>query len=352
MIRVLVIDDSALVRKLLTTILSADPDIEVVGTANNPLIAMQQIELLAPDVLTLDVEMPEMDGITFLRRLMRDAPLPVVMISHLTSDGADTTLEALALGAVDFVSKPGPDSRANLDAYGDEIVRKVKAAARANIEHRPAGEPPPLASPRPAPGVSSCAARNRIIAIGASTGGTEAVREVLERLPANCPGIVISQHIPGAFSAAFAERLNQKTALVVSEATDGQPILPGHACLAPGGRHLRVERNGSGYLCRLDDGPEINRHKPSVEVLFRSIADNVGACAIGVLLTGMGDDGSEALGLIQAAGAVTLAQDRASSVVWGMPGEAVRRGYADAVLPPGEIAEKIISLVSGTGQKL
>ncbi len=350
MIRVLVVDDSALVRKLLTTVLSVDPDIEVVGTANNPLIAAQQIELLSPDVLTLDIEMPEMDGISFLRQLMRESPLPVVMISHLTTDGAATTLEALALGAVDFVSKPGPENRDNLEAYGNEVVRKVKAAARANIEHRPSGDEPP-APAVPMRDASPCAARHRIIAIGASTGGTEAVREVLERLPATCPGIVISQHIPGAFSAAFAERLNQKTTLAVSEAVDGQPILPGHACLAPGDRHLRVVRNGSGFVCRLDDGPEVNRHKPSVEVLFKSIADNVGACAIGVLLTGMGDDGAEALGLIQAAGAMTLAQDRASSVVWGMPGEAVRRGHADAVLPPGKIAEKILALVSGAGQK-
>ncbi len=348
MIRALVVDDSALVRKLLTTILSADPEIEVVGTANNPVIAKQQIELLGPHVLTLDVEMPEMDGITFLRQLMRETPLPVVMISHLTTAGAVTTLEALALGAVDFVSKPGPESRDNLAAYGDEVVRKVKAAASANIERRPRAAGPP---PRAIPLAASRATGNRIIAIGASTGGTEAIREVLARLPANCPGIVISQHIPGAFSAAFAERLNQKTSLAVCEAGDGQPIEPGHVYLAPGGRHLRVVRNGSGYRCRLDDGPEVNRHKPSVEVLFKSVADNVGAGAIGVLLTGMGDDGAEALGLIQAAGAFTLAQDQASSVVWGMPGEAVRRGHADAVLPLGAIAEKIVALVSGAGQK-
>lgn len=350
MIRVLVIDDSALVRKLLTTILSSDPEIEVVGTANNPLIAAQQIDLLAPHVLTLDVEMPEMDGITFLRQLMGESPMPVVMISHLTTAGANVTLEALALGAVDFVSKPGPENRDNLIAYGDAVVRKVKAAASANVARRPGGAeplPPPLPMRLASPG----AAGNRIVAIGASTGGTEAIREVLARLPANCPGIVISQHIPGAFSAAFAERLDQKTSLAVCEAADGQPILPGHAYLAPGGRHLRVVRNGSGYRCRLDDGPEVNRHKPSVDVLFRSVADSVGVGAIGVLLTGMGDDGAEALGLIQAAGAFTLAQDEASSVVWGMPGEAVRRGHADAVLPLDAIAEKIVALVSDGQQK-
>ncbi len=350
MIRVLVVDDSALVRKLLTTILSVDPAIEVVGTANNPVIAQQQIELLEPDVLTLDVEMPEMDGITFLRQLMRESPLPVVMISHLTTAGAATTLEALALGAVDFVSKPGPEYRYDLEAYGDEVARKVKAAARANIERpRPGSDPGP--PPRALRFDRPRGARNRIIAIGASTGGTEAILEVLARLPDNCPGIVISQHIPGAFSAAFAERLDQKTTLAVCEAADGQPILPGHAYLAPGGRHLRVVRNGSGYRCRLDDGPEVNRHKPSVEVLFKSVADNVGAGAIGILLTGMGDDGAEAMGLIRAAGAYTLAQDEATSVVWGMPGEAVRRGHADAILPLGEIAEKIVALVSQPQQK-
>ncbi len=350
MIRVLVVDDSALVRKLLTTILSADPEIEVVGTANNPVIAARQIELLAPDVLTLDIEMPEMDGITFLRQLMREAPLPVVMISHLTSAGAAVTLEALALGAVDYVCKPGPEDRRNLDAYADAVVHKVKIASQANLGRRiwvPAesAAPPPIAGPMPS------GSGDRIIAIGASTGGTEAVREVLARLPENCPGIVISQHIPGAFSAAFAERLDQKTALTVREAADCQPILPGHAYVAPGGRHLRVVRNGSGHRCRLDDGPEVNRHKPSVDVLFKSVADNVGRGAIGVLLTGMGDDGAEALGLMRAAGSVTLAQDRESSVVWGMPGEAVRRGHVDATLPLDRIAEKIVALVSEAGQK-
>ena len=359
MIKVLVIDDSALIRKLMSNILSADPDIEVVGTAMNPLIARRKIKQLQPDVITLDVEMPEMDGITFLRNLMRLRPMPVVMVSAITQARAEVTLEALELGAIDYVSKPQYDVRSEIMNHADEIVRKVKAAARANLHKPPlvlnrGDDPLPAAAPGPASDQDErhgSTPADGIIAIGASTGGTEAIKDVLCGLNENTPGIVISQHIPGTFSHAFAERLNQNTAISVCEASDGQKILPGHAYLAPGDRHLRVVRNGSGFVCRLDDGPQVNRHKPSVDVMFKSVAESVGSNAIGILLTGMGDDGAEALGLLKAAGAPTIAQDEASSVVWGMPGEAVKRGHVDHVVPLRQIADKILRFVSKASKK-
>lgn len=358
MIRVLVVDDSALIRKLMSTILAADPEIEVVGTAMNPLIARRKIKQLQPDVITLDIEMPEMDGITFLRNLMRLRPMPVVMVSSMTHARADLTLEALELGAVDYVSKPRCDLRSEIMNHADEIVRKVKSAARANLHARPTDfvghvtdtSPERILQSEREP-ESHVDSDQMIIAIGASTGGTEAIKDVLCGLSEHSPGIVISQHIPGTFSHAFAERLNQNTAINVCEASDGQSILPGHAYLAPGDRHLKVVRQGNGFVCRLDDGPRVNRHKPSVEVMFKSVERAAGANAIGILLTGMGNDGAEALGLLQAAGAETIAQDEASSVVWGMPGEAVKRGHATHVLPLRQIADKILRFVSKRRQK-
>ncbi len=342
MVKVLIIDDSALVRRMLSEILGNAPDIEVVGTAPDPYVARDKIKRLEPDVLTLDVEMPRMDGLTFLANLMRLHPLPVVMISSLTEQGADTTLRALELGAVDFVAKPKLDLAAGLEAYAEEILGKVRTAARARVRSRPRKD-----APAPIQARGHFRTTDRIIGIGASTGGTEAVREILQALPPGMPGIVITQHIPAAFSASFAQRLDSHSALKVAEARDGQQILPGHAFVAPGDAHLEVARDGARYLCRVHDSPPVNRHRPSVEVTMRSMARNVGRNGIGLMLTGMGADGAEGLGEMRRAGAHILAQDERTSVVWGMPGEVVKRGYAHEVLPLGAIAARLVELAQG-----
>lgn len=348
-IRVLVVDDSALVRKVLTEILDADPELEVVGTAGDPHQARSRIKELNPDVLTLDVEMPKMDGVTFLSNLMRLRPMPVVMVSSLTEPGADVTLAALELGAIDFITKPKLDVVNGLEGYADELLAKVKTAARARPRARTeASGPSAITQGRPKAGVMArVKATDKLLAIGASTGGTEAIREVLSAMPPDSPPTVITQHIPEAFSGPFAERLDRNSAMRVCQATDGQMIMPGHAYVAPGGRHLRVVRDGARYLCRLDDGDPVNRHKPSVEVLFDSVAQQVGVNAIAVMLTGMGADGAEAMKRIREAGAPTIAQDESTSVVWGMPGEAVKIGAACEVLPLGAIAPRILELVHG-----
>ena len=351
-IRVLVIDDSALVRQVLTEILGSDPGIEVVGAAADPYAAREKIKQLHPDVLTLDVEMPRMDGITFLKNLMRLRPMPVVMVSSLTEQGADITLNALEIGAVDFITKPRLDIQTGLEAYAGELIAKVRTAAGARPRpYEPARSAPTTVqrysadAVMPAPGsVRAFRTTHGLIAIGASTGGTEAIKEVLVRLPGDAPAVVITQHIPAEFSLPFARRMDASSALAVCQAEDGQPILPGHAYIAPGGRHLLVERSGARFHCRLDDGPAVNRHRPSVDVLFRSVAHAAGMNAVGVLLTGMGDDGARGLGEMHAAGAATLAQDEASSVVWGMPGEAVERGAVDEVVPLAMMAERILEL--------
>lgn len=352
--RVLIVDDSALVRRMLTEIFATDPDIEVVGAANDPFAAREKIKALNPDVITLDVEMPRMDGITFLENLMRLRPLPVVMVSSLTESGAEVTLRALELGAVDFVTKPKVDLSGSLGRYAEEITSKVRAAAGARP--RPRGVP---ASSAPAPRLSADAilpdtvrktpllrTTERIVAIGASTGGTEALREVFGALPPDAPAIVVSQHIPAAFSGPFAQRLDRISAMSVAEAQDGQYLLPGHAYIAPGDRHLIVERDGARYRCRLNDGPPVNRHRPSVDVMFRSVAQNVGPNAVGILLTGMGDDGARGLKEMLEAGARTIAQDEQSSVVWGMPGSAVRFGAAEHVSPLQRIPAQLLDLAS------
>jgi len=346
-IRVLVIDDSALIRQLLPEILSQDTSIEVVGTASDPYVAREKIKQLNPDVLTLDVEMPKMDGITFLRNLMRLRPIPVVMVSSLTESGAEITLEALEIGAVDYVAKPKIDLSHSLDHYADEIIRKVKSAASARL--RPLTAAREVAEKQSADAVisarkalSNFKTTDKLIAIGASTGGTEAIKDVLIDMPAAAPGIVITQHIPEHFSAPFAKRMDRATAMTVCEATDGQQILPGHVYIAPGKYHLLVERSGARYICRLSDGPPVNRHKPSVDVLFRSVAQNVGRNAISVLLTGMGDDGAKGMMEMKEAGASTIAQDEKTSVVWGMPGEAVKLGCVDEVLALNSVASSIV----------
>ena len=341
-IRVLVIDDSAYVRQILTQILRADPGIDVVGCASDAHVAREMIRRLNPDVLTLDIEMPRMDGLTFLRNLMRLRPMPVVMVSSLTERGAEVTLDALALGAVDFLSKPHTDLGVTLRDYAAELIAKVKAAARVGVRSTVAIASTPKARAATVP----ISTTNIILAIGASTGGTEAIRELLAQLPPDAPGTVITQHIPRAFSAAFARRLNDSSALRVLEAEDGQQVLPGHAYVAPGDRHLRIERSGARYLCRLDHGPAVNHLRPSVDVLFESVAEAAGARSIGVLLTGMGRDGAQGLLQMRNGGSQTIAQDEASSVVWGMPGEAVALGAAQLVLPLSAIAVRLMALVA------
>jgi two-component system chemotaxis response regulator CheB len=354
-IRVLIVDDSALVRSILSDMLSADPGIEVVGVASDAHIAREKIKQLNPDVLTLDVEMPKMDGLTFLRNLMRLRPMPVVMVSSLTERGADVTLDALAIGAVDFLPKPKIDVAATLRDYSDELIDKIKNAAHASVRALDAQRLATLATkprytadavlPRTtAPRISRTT--DRIIAIGASTGGTEAIKAVLMGMPPDSPGIVIAQHIPKAFSTPFAKRMNDCCQMTVYEAEDGQQILAGHVYIAPGDRHLIVERDGARYVCRLDDGTPVNRHKPSVDVLFRSVAQNAGRNAIGVILTGMGKDGARGLKEMLEAGSQTIAQDEATSVVWGMPGEAVNIGAAQHVIPLDDVSNKITSLAT------
>ena len=342
-VRVLIIDDSAYARQIITEILSADPGIEVVGCASDAHVAREMIRRLNPDVLTLDVEMPRMDGLTFLRNLMRLRPMPVVMVSSLTERGAEVTLEALAVGAVDFLPKPHVDLGATLRDYASDLIAKVKAAARIGVRARATTTVAAPKSTRPPAQVSTT---DVIVAVGASTGGTEAIREMLAGLPADAPGTLITQHIPKAFSAAFARRLNDTSALRVQEAADGQQILAGHAYVAPGDCHLRVERSGARYVCRLDHSAAVNRHRPSVDVLFQSVAQAAGPRSIGVLLTGMGRDGAQGLLQMRTAGGQTIAQDEASSVVWGMPGEAVSLGAAQLVLPVSAVAAKLMSLVA------
>ena len=359
-IKVLIIDDSALVRQVMTEILNADNAIEVIGTAQDPLDAREKIKKLKPDVLTLDVEMPKMDGITFLANLMRLHPLPVVMVSTLTEKGADITFEALELGAIDFVSKPKIDVIEGLNDYATEICEKVKTASLVNvtkISDRRARRTATINSTaskiepklnadavleKRSAQKSRLKTTDKIIALGASTGGTEAIKEVLSGMPANSPGIVISQHIPEMFSKPFAERMDKNSAMTVYEAVDGQQILPGHVYIAPGNRHLIIERSGARYICRLNDGPPVNRHKPSVDVMFRSVAQNVGPNAIGVILTGMGADGAEGLKEMLENGATTLVQDEKTSVVWGMPGEAFKIGAAADQYPLEEIAKELL----------
>ncbi len=348
-IGVLVIDDSALVRRILTDMLESADDIEVVGTASDPFIARDKIKKLQPDVLTLDVEMPRMDGITFLRNLMRLRPMPVIMVSSLTENNAEVTLEALELGAVDFVTKPKIDVAQALQHYVDELIEKVRAAARARVkETTPAPSTMPGHSAARMPARTALNTTDKIIAVGASTGGTEAIRSVLQAMPVDCPGIVIAQHIPPGFSKAFADRMNIQTPLVVKEAQNNDLVIPGHAFIAPGDRHLQLVRDGARYVCRLDDGPLVNRHKPSVDVLFASVLNAAGRNTAAALLTGMGKDGATGLLKLFEHGVHTIAQDEASSVVWGMPGEAVHLGAAAQVLPLDRIATALVTALTGS----
>ena len=349
-IRVLIVDDSALTRKILREILSSDPAIEVVGTAMDPYIARTKIKQLNPDVLTLDVEMPKMDGISFLKNLMRLRPMPVVMVSSLTHRGADVALEALGQGAVDYVGKPDVSSDNSLADYSEEIISKIKMAASINQTPCTTARQSGVHTYTSNKQASALLKRNNgqvIVVIGASTGGTEAIKEIIIRLQPASYSVIVVQHIPSAFSTAFAERINKISSLEVCEASDNQKILPGHVYVAPGDKHLKIVRDGSAgsYYCKLDDSAPVNRHKPSVDVLFRSVSASAGSNAIGILLTGMGSDGALGLKEIRDTGAITIAQDEQSSVVWGMPGEAVKLQAADFILPLDKIAAKVTTLI-------
>jgi len=339
--RVLIVDDSALMRELLTEILGSDADIEVVGAAADPFIARDMIKAHQPNVLTLDVEMPRMDGLTFLEKLMRAYPLPVVMISSLTEKGCDTTLRALSLGAIDYIPKPKLSIASGTLGLSEEIVAKVKAAAGARVFQRPQvnGTPAPVLQSN----FSQIKGSNKIIAVGASTGGTEALREFLEPLPADFPAIAIVQHMPEKFTPQFAKRLDSLCRISVKEAADGDRLLIGHALIAPGNHHMEVVRKGAEYIVKIGQAEPVNRHRPSVDVLFNSCATNAGANAIGVIMTGMGADGARGLLAMRNAGAFTIAQDEATSVVFGMPKEAIACGAAHEIQPLPKIASTVAS---------
>ena len=340
MIKVLVVDDSAVMRAFLGRVVASQPDMELVAVAADPVLAIDRIRLKAPDVITLDVEMPRMNGLDFLGKLMSVRPLPVIMISSLTREGADTTLRALELGAVDFFAKPA--DLADLETCAHEIAEKIRAAGLARVVRRRMNAPVRAAAPvvrTPGP-----AASDRVIGIGASTGGVEALRHILLNLPARMPPILIAQHMPPGFTETFARRLDSICQIGVREAEDGQAACHGMAYIAPGGRHLSLARRIGGYVLRVTDEPPVNRHRPSVDPLFRSIARAAGGRAIGVMLTGMGGDGAEAMLELRKAGAHTIAQDEATSVVFGMPRQAIALGGVLEVLALGDMAPRLEAL--------
>jgi two-component system chemotaxis response regulator CheB len=346
-IRVLIVDDSALVRQMLTSLLESDPAILVVGAAPDPLVARDMVKALNPDVLTLDIEMPRMDGLAFLEKIMRLRPMPVVMISSLTQKGAEVALHALAMGAIDYVGKPTVGLVEGFTALRDEIVAKVKAAAGARVR--------PLSTTRAGVALALTGATysstEKLIAVGASTGGVEALQALLVAFPANAPAILITQHMPAAFTENFARRLDQLCAVSVSQAEDGVRVLPGHVYVAPGGRHLELARSGANYICRVHDGAPMSGHRPSVDVLFQSVAQMAGADSVGVILTGMGRDGAQGLLAMRRAGASTIGQDEATCVVYGMPKAALDCGAVEIELPLGRIPEQILHRCRTTAQR-
>ena len=351
-IRVLVVDDSAVVRQVVTQTLSSDPGIEVIGAALDPVFALEKMKTNWPDVIVLDLEMPRMDGLTFLRRIMAERPTPVVICSSLAEKGAQVALDALAAGAVSIITKPKVGLKSFLDGAANDIIQAVKAAAHSRPNRRASAAVANL-SPSPSlsadvilPAASNASAplgrtTDRLVAIGTSTGGTQALEAVLTALPVDTPGVVVVQHMPEKFTAMFAQRLNGLCKIEVREARSGDRVLPGLALIAPGGRHMMVKRNGAQYVVDVVDGPLVNRHKPSVDVLFRSVAKCAGHNALGIIMTGMGDDGARGLKEMRDAGAHTLAEDESTCVVFGMPKEAIRLGGAAEVLPLTRMAEGI-----------
>ncbi len=354
-IKVLIIDDSALIRSILKEIINSQSDMEAVGAAPDPIAAREMIKSLAPDVLTLDVEMPKMDGLDFLEKLMRLRPMPVVMVSSLTEKSSDITLRALELGAVDFVTKPKLDISHGMQEYGQEITDKIRVAATAKI--RKAAVPKhDVAKSNTADAVlpalaNAIATTEKIIIVGASTGGTEAIKEFLIKLPPDCPGILITQHMPEAFTKSFAQRLDSLSKITVKEAQHNERVLSGHAYIAPGHSHLLLKRSGTNYMTELSQGPLVNRHRPSVDVLFRSAANHAGKNAIGVILTGMGKDGALGMMEMKQAGAYNFAQDEASCVVYGMPKEAVAVGGVDEIIPLHDMARKVLGHLAAMGTR-
>ncbi|CAB3780507.1 Protein-glutamate methylesterase/protein-glutamine glutaminase [Paraburkholderia caffeinitolerans] len=390
-IKVLCVDDSALIRSLMTEIINGQPDMTVVATAPDPLVARELIKQHNPDVLTLDVEMPRMDGLDFLEKLMRLRPMPVVMVSSLTERGNEITLRALELGAVDFVTKPKVGIRDGMLEYAEKLADKVRAASRARVRpaaraHAPAGAVAATsamaASGAATPGAAAHAAHaahpasvhsahgahapvhaapmlnnplvstEKLVIVGASTGGTEAIREVLQPLPPDAPAVLIAQHMPPGFTKSFAQRLNGLCRITVKEAEHGERVLPGHAYIAPGHAHLLLARSGANYIAHLSDEPPVNRHRPSVDVLFRSAALHAGKNAIGVILTGMGRDGAAGLLEMRQAGAFTLAQDEASCIVFGMPREAIAMGAADEIAPLAEMSRRVMLRLASMGERV
>ncbi|MCR4471673.1 chemotaxis response regulator protein-glutamate methylesterase [Burkholderia sp. SCN-KJ] len=355
-IKVLCVDDSALIRSLMTEIINSQPDMTVCATAPDPLVARELIKQHNPDVLTLDVEMPRMDGLDFLEKLMRLRPMPVVMVSSLTERGSEITLRALELGAVDFVTKPRVGIRDGMLDYAEKLADKIRAASRARVRQAPQ---PQAAAARTASGQPAAPMVNnplvsteKLIIIGASTGGTEAIREVLTPLPPDAPAVLIAQHMPPGFTKSFAQRLNGLCRIAVKEAEHGERVLPGHAYIAPGHAHLLLARSGANYIAQLSDEPPVNRHRPSVDVLFRSAAQHAGKNAIGVILTGMGRDGAAGLLDMKRAGAHTFAQDEASCIVFGMPREAIALGGADEVAPLAEMSRRVMARLATMGDRV
>ena len=350
-IRVLIVDDSALIRKLLSEVINSQSDMEAIGSAPDPLVAREMIREMNPDVLTLDVEMPKMDGIDFLEKLMRLRPMPVVMVSTLTEKGSDVTFRALELGAVDFVAKPKIDIASGLKEYGNEIANKIRIAKSARLKrHTPMPVTKSVSADAVLPAVSNrIASTEKLIIVGASTGGTEAIKEFLIRMPPDSPGILVTQHMPEGFTKSFANRLNSLCRISVVESQGNERILPGHAFIAPGHSHLLLKRSGANYMTELNQGELVSRHRPSVDVLFRSAANYAGRNAIGVILTGMGKDGAAGMLEMHRAGAYNFAQDEASCVVFGMPKEAIAAGGVDEVVSLKDMARCVLSKVSSMG---
>ncbi len=345
-IKVLCVDDSALIRNIMSDIVNQQPDMEMVATAPDPIIARDLVKRFNPDVLTLDVEMPRMDGLDFLERLMRLRPMPVIMVSSLTSKGSEITLSALEMGAVDFVTKPQMGLREGMAQYSELIADKIRTASKAQVYRHGGHKAPPKIISSPLVG------SEKIFAIGSSTGGTEALRHVLTPLPRTCPGVVIAQHMPPGFTRSFAERLNKICEIAVKEAEDGDRVLPGHAYLAPGAFHMELVRSGANYHVRLSDAPPVNRHRPSVDVLFKSVAACAGKNAVGSILTGMGSDGAQGLLEMRKAGAHTLAQSEKSCVVFGMPREAIALGAAVEVVDLSDMTQHMLNNVVGQARRI
>jgi two-component system chemotaxis response regulator CheB len=353
-IKVMIVDDSAVVRQTIREHLEREPDMEVIGAAADPLFALEKMQKNWPDVMTLDVEMPRMDGITFLKKIMSERPTPVVICSSLAESGAETTMEALSAGAVSIITKPKIGVKQFLEDASNDLVAAVRAAARSNRRALAGSAPGPAVAPQKltadvvlaaqaASATAMAKTTEGIVAIGTSTGGTQALEKVLRELPAVCPGMVIVQHMPEKFTAMFATRLDSLCQIEVREAQNGDRVIPGRALIAPGGRHMLLKRSGAQYIVEVIDGPLVNRHKPSVDVLFRSVAQVAGRNALGIIMTGMGDDGARGLNEMHQTGAKTVAQDEASCVVYGMPKEAVRLGGVDKSVPLDMIAREIIS---------